>query len=75
LLCTWWEPRNAAEHPIFAAHRNAARRFAGALADLDVTVVALSYPQLWKHWEAVGDDYLRHHVVLLRRRYDVELHP
>jgi hypothetical protein len=73
LLCIWWEPRDAADHRVFQEHRDAARRFAAAVPDADVTVQSMSYRQLWEHWEGLGDPVLERHTELLRSRYDVRL--
>jgi hypothetical protein len=73
LLCVWWEPTDAETHPVFAAHAAAAAELAAALRDPDVTVLPLSYPQLWAHWHAVGDRGLQRHVFHLRERYGVRL--
>jgi hypothetical protein len=73
LLCIWWEPTDAAEHPVFAAHADAAARLAAALPDADVTVLCATHQQLWSHWHDVGDAVLREHVAHLRARYDVSL--
>jgi hypothetical protein len=73
LLCVWWEPADADAHPVFAAHAAAAAQLAAALPDPDVTVLPLSYRQLWAHWDAVGDRGLQRHVLCLRERYAVAL--
>lgn len=60
---------------VFAAHADAAARLARALPDPNVTLVPLTYTELWDHWKKHGDDALRRHVRCLRERYAVELHP
>jgi hypothetical protein len=73
LLCVWWVPTDAAAHPVFAAHDDAAARLAAALPDEHVTRLCLTYPQLWAHWADIGDGALREHVQRLRKRYGVSL--
>ena len=70
LLCVWWEPSNAAEHPVFAGHAAAARDLAAGLDEPDVDLLPLSYPQLWDHWRT-REPWLAEHVACLERRYAV----
>ena len=62
LLYVWWEPTNAASHPVFAAHAEAAGKLAAAVPDPRVTMSCLPYRQLWSYWSEVGDASLRRHV-------------
>ena len=73
LLCIWWEPHDAAEHPVFGRHRAAVDAFAAAVPDTDVAVAGISYSELWDHWEALNDPLIARHTQLLRDRYDVPL--
>jgi hypothetical protein len=73
LLCVWWEPEDASEHPVFQNHRDAVTSFAAAVPDDDVTVRGLSYRDLWAHWDTLGDSVLARHTEFLRGRYDVRL--
>jgi hypothetical protein len=75
LLCVWWEPTDAAAHPVFAAHASAAARLASVLPDADVTLLFATHEQTWSHWHEVGDAALREHVAHLRARYSVSLAP
>lgn len=73
LLCIWWEPHDAAEHPVFKRHRDGVERFAAAVTDPDVSVHGITYRELWEHWEGLHDPVLTRHTRLLRDRYDVRL--
>lgn len=73
LLCIWWEPADASAYEVFSNHRHAAAAFAAALPDPDVTIQAMTYRDLWDHWEAQGDPVLTRHTRYLRERYDVRL--
>jgi hypothetical protein len=73
LLCIWWEPQDAGNHPVFERHREAVRAFAAAIPDEDMTVGALTYRQLWEYWEALENPVLSRRTGLLRDRYDVPL--
>jgi hypothetical protein len=73
LLCIWWEPHDAPEHPVFERHRDAVEAFAAAVPDTDVSVLGISYRNLWEHWEGSQDAVLTRHTKLLRDRYDVGL--
>ncbi|MFO1066948.1 MAG: hypothetical protein U1E14_00305 [Geminicoccaceae bacterium] len=74
LLYLYWEPRDAADHPVFAEHRAEIDRFADLVRDdAAVTFEAMSYPELWASWDAAGSNFLPAHVAALRRRYDVAL--
>jgi hypothetical protein len=73
LAYVFWEPSDAAEHPVFAAHRQEAIKLASTLVDEHVRLVPISYGQLWSHWEQLGDAELVAHVGALRTRYDVAL--
>ena len=68
-----WEPADAHKHDVFRRHREELGALAQALPDDDVTLVPLTYRELWDHWEARDDAILRRHTRLLRDRYDVLL--
>ncbi len=69
LLYAYWEPRNAASYPVFEEHRYQASRLFAPLSTERVTALALSYLELWDHWEERGEP----HIAQLRQRYDVVL--
>jgi hypothetical protein len=73
LAYLFWEPADATDHTIFAAHRREIDSLASALVDDHVRLASLSYRELWSHWEGVGDAALANHVAALRSRYDVAL--
>jgi hypothetical protein len=75
LLCVWWEPTNAEGWPVFERHRRKAKDLARRLRDPDVALLPMSYRELWKHWEGIGDASLRRHVASLQSRYAVALAP
>ena len=65
----YWEPLDAGDHPVFAAHRAEAQRLAADLVDDEVRLVHTPYPRLWDAWEGSATD----HVELLRARYGVPI--
>ena len=73
LLCIWWEPQDAAEHPVFRGHRAAVDAFAAVVSDTDVAVKGISYRELWDHWDTLNAPLIARHTQLLRDRYDVPL--
>jgi hypothetical protein len=73
LAYVYWKPTDADQHAVFAVHRQEARRLADHLADDEVRLVSLSYPELWAAWESAGDPALVDHVGALRDRYAVAL--
>jgi hypothetical protein len=68
----FWEPSNAAEHPLFSEHRSELDRFAAAVAGGGPDFVWMSYPELWNWWDGLpgAPDWLGAHVSHLRERYD-----
>jgi hypothetical protein len=75
LAYMFWEPADAADHEAFGAHRDEAGKLAGALADDQVRLVALSYRDVWAHWDQLNDAELAAHAAAVRTRYDVTLGP
>lgn len=75
LACIAWEPTDADKYEVFGRHAAKLGELANALPDDSVTLVSLTYRQLWDHWEAIDDALLRRHTRLLRDRYDVSLRP
>ena len=75
LAYLFWEPADAADHDVFAAHRTEAGKLAGALADDHVQLVPLSYRDVWAHWEQLDDAEIAEHVAAVRARYAVTLGP
>ncbi|MBC7799700.1 MAG: hypothetical protein H7Z10_03680 [Gemmatimonadaceae bacterium] len=73
LAYVFWEPSNAAEHPLFSEHRAELNRFAAAVAGGGPDFVWMSYPDLWTWWDGLQDapDWLGPHVMRLRERCDV----
>jgi hypothetical protein len=72
LLYLFWEPSNAGAHPFFAEHRAEVTRFADSVAGGGPEFIAMSYPELWRSWDAHPDTkWLRTHVGRLRARYGV----
>jgi hypothetical protein len=69
LLYAYWEPRDADDYRVFKRHADRAAALIAPLSSQRVQVMALSYRQLWEHWEAAGVE----HVGELRARYDVAL--
>jgi hypothetical protein len=58
---------------VFERHSEQLRELALALRDPFVSLLPMTYRQLWDHWEASGDPTLSRHTRLLRQRYDVPL--
>jgi hypothetical protein len=73
LAYVFWEPADAADHEVFALHRDEAGELAHALVDDHVKLVPLGYRDLWTYWDGLGDPTLAAHVDALRLRYDVSL--
>lgn len=74
LLYLYWEPANPDAAPQFAAHRQELRTFAERVAGSTPEFRAMSYPELWRTWDAVGPpDWLAQHLAALRERYEVTL--
>lgn len=74
LLYVFWEPSNPDEHPIFAAHRAEVERFAEIVAGAAPRFTFMSYPELWRAWDAEpSPDWLSNHIGQLRARYAVAL--
>lgn len=73
LLYLFWEPANAADHPIFTAHRREIAEFADRVAAATPGFAAMSYPELWASWEADAPAWLAEHLAHLRGRYAVTI--
>jgi hypothetical protein len=72
LLYLFWELSNPEAYPIFAEHRAEVTRFAASIAGGGPEFVAMSYPELWRSWDACPQpEWLRAHVGRLRARYGV----
>jgi hypothetical protein len=69
----YWEPLNPEADRAFTHHRSEAAEFAGRVADPEVALMALSYPELWDLWDASGDSWVGEHVARLRERYAVQV--
>ena len=73
LLYVYWEPDDARRHNMFAEHRAEIAAFSQRVAGGRPSFASISYPELWSHWAATGDEVLREHVGVLRARYGGEL--
>lgn len=72
LLYLFWEPSNPEAYPIFAEHRAEVARFAECIRVGSPNFFAMSYPELWRSWDASPrPEWLRQHVARLRARYAV----
>jgi hypothetical protein len=69
LLYAYWEPTDANSYDIFERHRDQADVLFAAMSSDQVTALAMSYRQLWDHWDKAGEP----HITQLRERYDVPL--
>ncbi|MEN3972307.1 hypothetical protein WJS89_06465 [Sphingomicrobium sp. XHP0235] len=69
LVYVWWEPANADEFPVFAAHREEVRQFAARISGGALAFAAVSYPELWAQWAMSSDETLQKHSANLQRRY------
>lgn len=73
LLYLFWEPQNPAA-PEFAEHRAEIAAFAQRVNGAGPQFAALSYPELWAHWQASPPaSWLSDHLQALQRRYAVPL--
>ncbi len=73
LAYLFWEPADADDHTVFAAHRDEADQLAGVLTDDHVQLMPISYRDVWAYWEQLGDADLAAHAAALRARYDVSI--
>lgn len=73
LLYLFWEPANAADHPVFAAHRREIAGFADRVAGATPGFAAMSYPELWASWAADAPAWLVEHLSHVRARYAVSI--
>lgn len=71
LVYAYWEPVDAGDYAIFAAHRERAHELFEPLSGNGVELMTCSYRELWAYWERSGVA----HVDQLRARYDVALDP
>jgi hypothetical protein len=72
LLYLFWEPSNPKEHPFFDEHRAEVARFAASIIGGRPDFVAMSYPELWRSWDAHSEPkWLQAHVSRLKARYGV----
>ncbi len=70
LLYLFWEPSNPEAYSAFSEHRAEVTRFAKSIAGGEPRFVAISYPELWKLWEAHPEpEWLPAHIGRLRARY------
>ncbi|MFO1068898.1 MAG: hypothetical protein U1E14_10290 [Geminicoccaceae bacterium] len=72
LVYLYWEPADAALYEPFRAHRAELQRLVDEVAGSTVTLVALSFDELWAEWAALPEPaWLRGIVAALRERYAV----
>lgn len=72
LLYLYWEPSNPEAYPFFAEHRAEVNHFAASIVGGGPEFVAMSYPELWRSWDAYSEpEWLPLHVHRLRARYGV----
>jgi hypothetical protein len=68
LAYVYWEPSDAPRYEPFVVHREQACHLAEELVDDEAKLIAVSYPELWEHWDRATE-----HLNALRARYDVAL--
>jgi hypothetical protein len=71
LLNIFWEPENWADFPEYRQHRQELAAFQAAIKDSEVIFVWMTYPELWRYWEALG--LFPDHVRNLRARYGLSI--
>ena len=70
LLYLYWEPENWRQVPECRRHRYEIQDFADHVAGDAVRFAALSYAELWAHWERLlAAPWVTDHVTRLRQRY------
>ena len=67
LLNLFWEPENWADFPEYRQHRAELAAFQEAVKDSEVTFAWMTYPELWRYWEA--QDLFPDHLREIRKRY------
>ena len=74
LLYIYWEPENWRQVPECRRHRLEIRAFADRVAGDTVSFHAISYLDLWAHWERLpAPTWITSHVAGLRQRYAVTI--
>ena len=74
LLYTYWEPENWRQVPECRRHRCEIQSFADQVAGDVVSFDAISYHELWAHWERLpAPPWVADHVARLRQRYAVAI--
>ena len=74
LLYLFWEPRNAANFPVFSQHRSEIERFANRVGGSFPTFAAMSYAELWTGWaNAAPPEWLARHLAQLQARYGLPI--
>ena len=69
LLYLFWEPDDAERHALFAEHRREIASLEARIRDGGLSLVSLSYPELWDAWGCSGSARLQKHAERLRLRY------
>ncbi len=67
LLYIFWEPENWRDFPEYRQHRAELAAFQEAVRDSEISFAWMSYPDLWRQWDALG--FAPDHLRELRRRY------
>jgi hypothetical protein len=74
LVLLHWEPEHATDEPLIGALHDEAEAFRDRIAGGPIAVQLLSYPRLWRTWQAEGQpSWLRAHADALADRYQVGL--
>jgi hypothetical protein len=70
LIYLYWEPRNRADWPECRTHREEAEDLASRAAGSSISLIPMSYHDLWAEWDRPNPPA---HPALLRLRYDREV--
>lgn len=71
LLYLFWEPANWQDFPEYRRHREEIAAFQDQVKDSAVTFTWMTYPELWRHWDALG--LFSGHVLEIRKRYSLAI--
>jgi hypothetical protein len=74
LVYLYWTPTNASALSVCRIHREEATSFAGRVSDHRVSLVPMTYSDLWRRWQEAGGQLSRH-AALLKQRYEVDVLP
>ena len=75
LLYLFWEPANANEFPVFAAHRQEVDAFSEKMAVSKPAFKAMSYNELWHYWRGCRNvpEWLSVHIDAMQGRYHIAI--